>query len=72
MSWANRLVRHLMRQGFRRGVVGGSRAWTGVGGLALLGYLAGRAWQKQEEVVFLEKLPPGASIRITNEAAPLP
>ena len=61
-----------MRQGLRRGVMGGNQAWTAVGGLALLGYLAGRAWQKPEKVVFSEKLPRGASIRITHEANPLP
>ena len=72
MSWTGRLMRQGMRQGFRRGVMGGSQAWTAVGGVALLGYLAGRAWQKPEEIVFSEKLPPGTSIRITHEAHPLP
>jgi hypothetical protein len=60
-----------MRLGWRRGVVGGSPAWTAVGGLALLGYLAGRAWKHEEDVVFSEKLMPGATIRITHEAVPL-
>ncbi|HMC41034.1 MAG TPA: hypothetical protein VKI19_15315 [Acidimicrobiales bacterium] len=72
MSAAERAVRHLMRQGWRKGVVGGSRAWTAVGGLALLGYLAGRAWHTEAEVVFSEKLGPGQSIRITHEANPVP
>jgi hypothetical protein len=52
-------------------VVGGNPAWTAVGGLALLGYLAGRAWRHEEDVVFSEKLAPGATIRITHEAVPL-
>jgi len=34
--------------------------------------LAGRAWQKPEDVVFSEKLAPGTSIRITHEAQPRP
>ena len=72
MSVAGRLVREGMRQGLRRGLMGGSQAWTAVGGLALLGYLAGRAWQKPEDVVFSEKLAPGTSIRITHEAQPRP
>lgn len=65
------LVRRLMRLGWRRGVVEGSSAWTAVGGLALLAFLAGRAWHKEEDVVFSEKLGPGESIRITHEARPL-
>ena len=57
-----------MRQGWRRGVVGGNSAWTAAGGLALLGYLAGRALRREPEVVFLEELLPGQAISITNEA----
>ena len=59
-----------MKAGFRRGVVGGSTAWTAAGGLALIGYLAGRAWHKEPEVVFSEKLAPGQTLQITNEARP--
>lgn len=69
---SSRLVRYLMRQGWRRGVVGGSPVWTAVCGLGLLGYLAGRAWHKEPEVVFSEKLAPGEIIRITHEASPRP
>lgn len=61
-----------MREGWRRGVVDGSPAWTALGGLALLGYLAGRAWHREAEVVFSEKLAPGQVLRIAHEAAPLP
>jgi hypothetical protein len=68
----SRLVRHLMRLGFRRGVMGGNPVWTAVGGLALLGYLGGRAWKHDEDVVFSEKIAPGETIRITHEARPLP
>jgi hypothetical protein len=67
---ASRLVRQAMRLGWRRGVMGGSPAWTALGGLALLGYLAGRAWHKEADVVFSEKLHPGQTLRITNEARP--
>ncbi len=72
MGVAAKLVRYLMRQGWRRGVVGGSAAWTAVCGLGILGYLAGRAWHREAEVVFSEKLAPGEMIRITHEASPLP
>lgn len=66
-----RILRYLMRQGWRRGVVGGSAAWTAVCGLGILGYLAGRAWHREPEVVFSEKLAPGEVIRITHEDTPL-
>lgn len=62
-SW---LVRAGMRRGWRLGVVEGNRAWLVVGGLSLLGHLAGRALKREEEVVFREVLLPGESFRITN------
>jgi hypothetical protein len=61
------LVRRLLREGWRRGVLGGSPAWTAVGGVALLAYLAGRAWQNEGDVVFSEKLAPGQTLRIHHE-----
>lgn len=64
------LARRLMRQGWRRGVVGGSPLWTAAGGLALFAYLAGRAWKKEPDVVFSEKLEPGQALRIFHEAPP--
>lgn len=63
-----RAVRSALRQGWRRGVVGGNPGWTAAGGLALLAYLAGRALKRDAEVVFLEELRPGQAISITNEA----
>ena len=68
VSLVQRAVRMLMRQGWRRGVVGGNSAWTAAGGLALVGFLAGRALERKADVVFLEELLPGQSIRITHEA----
>jgi hypothetical protein len=65
------VLRRLMRVGWRRGVVDGSSGWTALGGLALLAYLAGWAWHREEDVVFSELLGPGESIRITHEARPL-
>jgi hypothetical protein len=64
-------LRRLMRLGWRRGVIEGSPGWTAIGGLALLAFLAGRAWHQEADVVFSEKLRPGESIRITHEAPPL-
>lgn len=70
MTILERVVRSLLRQGWRRGVVGGSPAWTVIGGAAVVGYLGRRALRRDPDVVFSEKLLPGESIRITNEARP--
>jgi hypothetical protein len=61
------VVAYLLRQGWRRGVVGGSRVWTAAGGVAVVGWLARRALKREPDVVFLERLRPGETFRITNE-----
>lgn len=60
------LVRRGMRVGWRRGVVQGNRAWVVVGGLALLGNLAGRALAKQEDVVFREEIRAGETFEVAH------
>lgn len=65
--WLRRLMRRGMREGWKRGVAGGSPAWTVVGAVGLVGWLATRALHREPEVVFLEKLQPGESIRILHE-----
>jgi hypothetical protein len=59
-------ARQGMRQGWRRGVLGGNRTWIVVGGMALVGHLAGRALTRDEETVVREQLFPGESVRITH------
>lgn len=59
-----------LRQGWRRGVVGNNRGFLLVGGAALLGHLALRAFEGEAEVVFSEKLLPGQALRILHEAKP--
>ncbi|MHB1929729.1 MAG: hypothetical protein ACYDEN_04935 [Acidimicrobiales bacterium] len=61
-----RLLRRGMRLGWRRGVLGGNRAWVVVGGVAFLANLAGRALAREEETVFREKLRPGEAFQVTN------
>jgi hypothetical protein len=60
-------VRHGLRQGWRRGVLGNIRAFLVVGGVALVGHLAGRVLGGEPDVVFSEKLLPGETFRITHE-----
>jgi hypothetical protein len=56
-----------MRRGFDRGLLEGQSGWVIVGGLALLGHLAGRVLGRRPETVFLERLEPGGAIQIVQE-----
>jgi hypothetical protein len=61
------MLRFLLRQGFRRGVLQGSRPWLVVGGAALglrvLRTLSGG----RPETVYSEKLAPGETLVIAHE-----
>lgn len=48
-------------------MLGGSPAWTALGGVGVVAYLARRVGKRQADVVFSEQLAPGESIRITHE-----
>lgn len=64
------LLRAGMRRGWSRGIVEGNRAWVVIGGIALVGHLAGRALGRKEVVVFRERLEPGQSFRVTHTQKP--
>lgn len=57
----------MLRQAWRRGVLGGSPAWTVLGGVGVIAYLARRVGKREADIVFSEQLAPGESIRITHE-----
>ena len=63
----NRLLRLAIRNGWRRGILQGSRPWLIAGGLAL----GLRALQKlagsEEKVVYSEVLPPGETLVIAHQ-----
>jgi hypothetical protein len=59
-------LRRGMRKGWSDGVLDGNRAWIVVGGLALVGHLAGRALGRDQDVVFSEKIAPGESFLVTH------
>ena len=65
LSW---LLRRGLREGLRRGVLGGERTWLVLGGIALLAQLAVRALHKKSEVVFSETLSPGQSLVISHRS----
>lgn len=64
------VLRYGIRNGWRRGVLGGSRGWVVLGGIALVGHLAGRALAREEETVVRERLMPGESVRVTHLPPP--
>ena len=68
MSSVQTALRYGMRRGWERGVLDGNSAWVVVGGIALVGYLAGRALRARPETVFSQLLEPGEVLRITHEA----
>lgn len=67
MSRLERLLRSGIRLGWRRGVAGGSPAWTALGGIAAVAWLVRRALRRSEEVVFSQRLAPGETLQIFHE-----
>ena len=63
----DRALRTGMRRGLDQGLLEGRSGWVIVGGLALLGHLAGRALARRPETIFVGRLEPGDGIHIRNE-----
>lgn len=63
MNW---LLRAGMRHGWRRGVVGGNRAWVIVGAVALLGHLLRRGMKREEDVIWSGPVKPGQVLTVRN------
>jgi hypothetical protein len=64
----DRALRIGMRRGLDWGLLEGSKGWVVIGGLALLGHLAGRAMGRRPETVFFERLEPGDAIQVIHES----
>ncbi|MGC8512434.1 MAG: hypothetical protein ACP5P1_05250 [Acidimicrobiales bacterium] len=62
-----RTLRRAVRHGWRKGVAGGSPAWTALGAAAALGWLTLRALRRSEDVVFSSRLAPGETLQIFHE-----
>ena len=60
------MLRYLTSVGFRRGALGGSRAWMIVGGAAAFMRILGRMASRQEKIVYCEKLEPGQSLLVSH------
>lgn len=61
------VLRYLVRNGVRRGLLGGSRPWLVVGGVALAARLLRRLTHDDPRVVFSEELRPGEALVIAND-----
>ncbi|HZQ28934.1 MAG TPA: hypothetical protein VFA94_14650 [Acidimicrobiales bacterium] len=61
------MIRFLLRNGFRKGLLGGSRVWLVLGGAGLLVRVLKKLGGSEEEVVLREELPVGTAIIVANE-----
>ena len=64
----NRLIRLGLRNGWRKGVQQGSRAWMVAGGVALAARVIQKAVKRGEPVVvYSERLEPGETLVIAHQ-----
>ncbi|HET9059037.1 MAG TPA: hypothetical protein VFN61_03885 [Acidimicrobiales bacterium] len=61
-----RLVAFLISRGLRKGLLGGSKAWLGIGGVAFGLRFAWRVLRRKPEIAFSEKLRPGERLIIAH------
>ena len=61
------MVKLLLRNGLRKGVLGGSRPWLVLGGVGLLIRVLKKLGGSEPEVVYSEELPVGSTVLIANE-----
>jgi hypothetical protein len=64
------LLRFGLRNGWRRGVLGGNRAWIVVGGIALVGHLGQRALKREEDVLWSGTVAPGQVLTVQHVTDP--
>ena len=61
------MLRRLVRVGFRKGMLGGSRGWTYVMAVAGALHVANRVMSKgEEQVVYREELQPGETLVVSH------
>ncbi len=64
------MLRFLQRAGLSRGLGGGSRAWTVVGGVALAVRLVKKLGGGEPKVVYSRKLRPGEAVLVSHDRRP--
>jgi hypothetical protein len=65
----NRLVRMAIRNGWRRGIMQGSRPWLIAGGVAVGVRLIQKLTGSEEKVVYSEVLQPGETLVIAHQSS---
>jgi hypothetical protein len=63
----NRLIRLALRNGWRRGVLQGSRPWLIAGGVALGLRVVQKLAGPEEKIVYSERLAPGETLVIAHQ-----
>ncbi|HEV7888791.1 MAG TPA: hypothetical protein VGO92_14635 [Acidimicrobiales bacterium] len=61
------MIRFLLRNGLRKGLLGGSRVWLVLGGAGLLVKVLRKLGGREPQVVYSEELPVGQAVLIANE-----
>ena len=61
------MLRFLLRAGFHRGVLGGSRAWTAIAGITFGIRVLRKITGSEPEVVHTTKLRPGESLLVSHD-----
>ena len=64
------MLRWVLRIGLSRGLLGGSRAWTFVGGVALAIRVVKKIGGSEPKVVYTGRLGPGESLLISHDRQP--
>jgi hypothetical protein len=62
----NGLIRAGLREGWQRGILQGRRPWLLIGALAVSARALERLGERQEQLVYREKLDVGSAVLITN------
>jgi hypothetical protein len=62
----NRLIRWALRNGWRRGILQGSRPWLLAGGVALGVRVVKKLTGAEEKIVYSEQLRPGETLIIAH------
>ena len=61
------ITRLLLRNGLRKGLLGGNRTWLVLGGVGVALRLMKKLAGPEEEVVLREELPVGTAVIVANE-----
>jgi hypothetical protein len=67
VSLVDKGLKAALRQGWDRGIMGGSDTWLVVGAMALLARMGRRAMHREVHVVYAQRLLPEDGVSVSNE-----